>query len=341
MTDSYGRTVVLRANVTVVAALTATASGGPTAGSAPLTVTFTGTPHGGLGPFTYAWTFGDGASGTGALPSHSYSAPGNYTATVTVSDSLNETATASVVVEVAEPLAIAIPSGLAGIAPATFTFAPSISGGLAPYSINWSFGDGGLGIGPTVSHTYSVAGTYTAPVSVTDAVGQRVTSTTVVTVVSPLTATLSSVPDAVGVGYAATFSATATHGLGPFTYIWDGLPAGTGCVSANTSALTCTPSTTGTFTIHVHIHDVLGEVANASTTLTVSSSGSTTGGGPGGLTTTEWELLAAIVVTVAFIGVLAVILFRSVPRRRSPTPASPEPASEKDLGDPSAGDRGR
>jgi PKD repeat protein len=339
VTDSYGRSVVLRANVTAVAALTAAASGGPTAGGAPLTVAFTGTPHGGLGPFTYAWTFGDGGSGTGALPSHAYTSPGNYTATVAVSDALNETATASVVVEVAEPLVVAVPAGLAGIAPATFTFLPSIGGGLAPYSINWTFGDGGLGVGPSIRHTYPGAGTYTATVSVTDAVGQRATNATVVTVVSPLSATLSSVPDAVGVGYTATFTATASHGLGPFTYVWDGLPAGAGCSSANTSSLSCTPSSTGTFTIHVHVHDVLGEVANASATLTVSSSGSTTGGGPGSLSTTEWELLAAIVVTVAFIGVLAFLLFRSVPRRRPPAPTAP--AAGKDPGGGRASDRPR
>jgi hypothetical protein len=35
---------------------------------------------------TYAWAFGDGASGTGASASHAFAAPGEYTATVTVTD---------------------------------------------------------------------------------------------------------------------------------------------------------------------------------------------------------------------------------------------------------------
>lgn len=35
---------------------------------------------------TYAWNFGDGGSGTGATPSHTYAAPGNYLASLIVTD---------------------------------------------------------------------------------------------------------------------------------------------------------------------------------------------------------------------------------------------------------------
>src|SRR5207249_307726 len=40
------------------------------------------------GTLSYAWTFGDGATGTGATPSHSYGTPGIYTVTLTVTDSV-------------------------------------------------------------------------------------------------------------------------------------------------------------------------------------------------------------------------------------------------------------
>src|SRR5439155_80341 len=49
---------------------------------------------------SYVWTFGDGASATGAMVTHVYAAPGAYTPTLTVSDDLGATGTASSRVDV-------------------------------------------------------------------------------------------------------------------------------------------------------------------------------------------------------------------------------------------------
>ncbi|HKI01002.1 MAG TPA: PKD domain-containing protein [Thermoanaerobaculia bacterium] len=60
----------------------------PTSGIAPLTVSFDGScssdPDGYVA--TYSWSFGDGAMGSGATPSHYYATPGFYTVTLTVTD---------------------------------------------------------------------------------------------------------------------------------------------------------------------------------------------------------------------------------------------------------------
>jgi PKD repeat protein len=44
---------------------------------------------------SYAWDFGDGTSGTGPSPSHSYAAPGSYNVTLTVTDNGGATGTAT------------------------------------------------------------------------------------------------------------------------------------------------------------------------------------------------------------------------------------------------------
>ena len=57
---------------------------------------------------SYTWSFGDGATGSGAAPVHTYMAPGAYTATLTVLDNAGATAsdTAKVTVAVGPPGAV-------------------------------------------------------------------------------------------------------------------------------------------------------------------------------------------------------------------------------------------
>ncbi len=51
-------------------------------------------------------------------------------------------------------------------------FSGSASGGTAPYSYNWSFGDGGTSLFANTSHAYSNQGSYTATLTVTDNAGR-------------------------------------------------------------------------------------------------------------------------------------------------------------------------
>ncbi len=114
---------------------------------------------------TYAWNFGDGTTGTGANPHHTYAAPGTYTATVTAANSLGSE-TASTTVQVRD-VAIA---GLAASNDGPTTLGSStalratISGGTR-VAYAWNFGDGTTGTGTSPSHTYAAPGTYTATVT--------------------------------------------------------------------------------------------------------------------------------------------------------------------------------
>jgi PKD repeat protein len=95
---------------------TAVASATPTSGIAPLPVAFNGAgssdPDGSIS--SYAWTFGDGATGSGSTINHTYAAAGSYSASLTVTDNRGATASKSVLISVSsDPNLIAAPSGLA------------------------------------------------------------------------------------------------------------------------------------------------------------------------------------------------------------------------------------
>jgi alpha-tubulin suppressor-like RCC1 family protein/subtilisin family serine protease len=83
---------------------TVTISNSPSAGLMPLTVAFTANGSDVDGdPLTYSWTFGDGGTSTNKNPVYTYTKMGLYTASVTVRDPSNATASASTKITVRAP----------------------------------------------------------------------------------------------------------------------------------------------------------------------------------------------------------------------------------------------
>ena len=63
----------------------------PLSGTPPLTTYLSARVHSGEPPYTFSWDFGDETTGSSEQsPSHTYTAPGTYTATCTVTDSADQ-----------------------------------------------------------------------------------------------------------------------------------------------------------------------------------------------------------------------------------------------------------
>ncbi len=68
------------------------------------------------------------------------------------------------------------------------------------------------------------------------------------------------------VGSSVTFIASPSGGTGIYYYSWSGLPTGSGCASANASAVDCTPNTPARVYLTVTVRDSNGYLATSSTT---------------------------------------------------------------------------
>ncbi len=119
----------------------------------------------------YSWNFGDGTTGTGAVPTHVYAVGGTYTVTLTVTDS--QFASNSITHSVSPtgtpppstPVA-AFTSNCTALSCA-FTDASTDTGGTIN-DWSWDFGDGTTGTGANPTHVYASANTYTVKLKVTD-----------------------------------------------------------------------------------------------------------------------------------------------------------------------------
>jgi PKD repeat protein len=137
---------------------------GPTSGAAPLAVSFT---NGSKGAYTDSlWAFGDGRTSTEEDPTHSYTAAGSYSVTLTVSGPGGSDTEAKpgyiTVYEAVEAEFTASPTS--GLVPLPVTFTNASTGDYTDSL--WAFGDGGTSTEEDPIHSYTAAGSYTATLTV-------------------------------------------------------------------------------------------------------------------------------------------------------------------------------
>ncbi|RYY88664.1 MAG: PKD domain-containing protein, partial [Chitinophagaceae bacterium] len=168
------------------------------------------------GATSYLWTFGDGGNSTLANPEHVYAAAGIFTVQLEA-QRLNPTGsyctdTETVTVEIRSSLAgaMVVSDSVSSCVPFTVTFADP--NGPAS-SASWNFGDGNIGSGSPVAHTYTDAGVYTATLSSVSTGGCTYTAQRTIRVNAPAGAFTYAggyVCGAQAVRFEATVSATDT-----------------------------------------------------------------------------------------------------------------------------------
>jgi len=218
----------------------------PATGTTGIAVTFSGAgstdPKGET--LTYSWNFGDGSTGTGATTTHTYTTPGTYNTvlSVTNTDSLTSTATSSIVISAAGPVAttlnisapasttagvnftanITLKSATASTPPPSgnVTLTATPAGGGTPSSVTYTAAQAFASGGYAAQVSLTAAGTYTLTASYAGDANYGPSSGSVTTVVSappPVTPTLSlSVP---------TTATAGTSQIGTLSYDFSGSTA--------------------------------------------------------------------------------------------------------------------
>jgi PKD repeat protein len=147
----------------------ATFSATPQSGYGPLIVQFLDESTG--SPTTWNWIFGDGTTSTEQNPQHTYTESGTYAVALTATNAAGsdtETKTGYIIVG-QTPAASFTASPASGTWPLTVQFTDTSTN--SPTTWVWDFGDGSSSTIQNPSHTYSIFGTYTVSMVVTNQYG--------------------------------------------------------------------------------------------------------------------------------------------------------------------------
>lgn len=190
--NTYGLTPTSSGTATInVANPTISFSFSPSNGVSRLNVQFQSPASDSLGVAIagWRWNFGDGSTGVGENPLHTYTNIGTFYPVLVVTNSVGTLATNDgpgiIVTNPVIPFTVNRTNSCPNLA-VQFSAPATDSGGNPVASWTWNFGDGTQGSGQNPAHSYATNGTYHPVLSALNAYGILATGTgTVINVVNP------------------------------------------------------------------------------------------------------------------------------------------------------------
>ena len=200
----------------------------------------------------FNWDFGDSGTASGINVTHTYTAPGTYTVTLIINDTIcinADTTTIPITVNPAPPLNVAIQHTEVNICDTVdVTFQTNSN---PSFVYNWDLGDGNFSSSNPVQHKYFVPGSYTVIVVVTDTICNSVgtdTTTIVVPPPGPISSSISYTPVQYCDSLVASLQAVANFGS---VYSWNFGDGNLGSGSSVSHAYTVP----GTYTVTLVVID--------------------------------------------------------------------------------------
>ena len=243
--------------ITVLAAPIADFTATPTAGGSPLTVQFTDTSTN--YPTSWAWDFdNDGIiDSTEQNPTYTYTALGNYTVKLTVTNSVgsdDETKTDYITVTTA-PVADFTATPTSGVTSVTVQFTDTSAND--PTSWAWDFDNNGTvdSTEQNPTHTYSTPGKYTVKLTISNGAGSdSETKTDYITVLEGPVASFTATPTAGGSPLTVQFTDTSANY--PTSWAWDF--DNDGIIDSTEQNPTYTYTTVGKYSVKLTVTNSVG-----------------------------------------------------------------------------------
>lgn len=226
--------------------------------------TLSGTVSGGAPPYQYSWNPSSLLSSAASVSSTA--AITETTAfSLTVTDAHGRSASDGMIAYVAPAMAIDLGSDVSVASGAVVELAPSISGGIGPYSCVWQ-GAPSNAVVDECTLSATMRQTTTVHCTVTDAAGQVVTDSIVITVPAALLAAAGASPTIIDSGESTTLQGVVSGGAPPYSVEWT--PADS-VADSNALTTSATPGSTTTYTLTVT--DSIGQRSSAGVEVIVAS----------------------------------------------------------------------